>query len=260
MPPAAGRGIQRAGAINAGDFIASAVTRNVGCHRWCSSPHTPRPGRRGRRDHGLLRTRNACPPSAPSPLIPSRPCVRRERGARERRPRRPLPRVDHRPDRVGRHHRPGLRRPARRDARVRARLPRRRLRRDAGAHRRPARRSLLRRGRPRRAARARRSAAATSRRAIPTTSPASTSRSSRVPDPAARRRARPLLHRGRRPPPRAVPPARRAGRARVDDVPGHDRGAAAADPRGGRGSAPAPTSSSATRPSASTPATPSGRS
>ena len=49
--------------------------------------------------------------------------------------------------------------------------------------------------------------------------------------------------------------ARAARRARVDDVPGHDRGAAAPDPRGVGPASRASTSSSATRPSASTRAT-----
>ena len=92
----------------------------------------------------------------------------------------------------------------------------------------PARRSLLRRGRPRRAARGRARARATSRPAIPTTSRGFDVAVITRADAAARRRARPLVHRGRRRHPARRTSARRAGRPRVDHLPRHDRGAAAA--------------------------------
>ena len=77
-----------------------------------------------------------------------------------------------------------------------------------------------------------------------------------VPDAAARRRARPALHRGVGAHPRPLPAPGRDRRPGVHHLPGHHRGAGRADPGGRlRASPPAPTSTSATAPSASTRAT-----
>ena len=145
----------------------------------------------------------------------------------------------------------------RRDARVRARLPGRRLRHRRGRGSTRCGPGVLRRGRLRRPARGRaRTRLPSPTDAIPPTSRASTSRSSRC-----RRRcatARPTSRSSRPRPRRSRRTCERGALVVLESTtyPGHHRGAAPADPRSRRACGPAPTSSSATRPSASTRATP----
>ena len=73
------------------------------------------------------------------------------------------------------------------------------------------------------------------RRPTSPTWPGSTSRSSRCRRRCATTQPDLTLHRGRGRGPRPPPARRRHGRPRVDHVPGHDRGAGRADPRGGLG-------------------------
>ena len=165
------------------------------------------------------------------------------------------------------------------------RLPRHANRNRRTRLRRPAARRRLRRGRPRRRGlrhRHRRIERLAAARATSRTSPPSQLASTRRPphrdrrpgrserlrrdpdlrtDPARQpARARPELRHRLDPDDRRGAPRRSAGRARVDDLPGHHARGAPADARARRASRPARTSISPTRPSASTRAAPTTRS
>ena len=152
-----------------------------------------------------------------------------ERG-NDRKPPFAASREDRRPHCEDRAHRPGLRGPSGRHARGRNGLPGRRLRHVGRTDRVAAERTVVRRGHPRRAtpvgARPRLPPLARSARP-----PCVRDRRDHRADPTQRRRSRPLVHRVGRSRPGAAPRTGSARRARVDDVPGHDRGAPAPDPR-----------------------------
>jgi len=156
-----------------------------------------------------------------------------------------------RPEREGRHRRPGLRRPSHRSTGRRRRLPGRRLRHVTRAHRRTSPRRLVRRRRI-----ARRAARRTRRRLSTDDRPRRHGRVRRRHHLRAhspsRRRPGSLVHRGGRP--RARAPDCRGGlssswnRPRIPEPPRSCFGRFSRS----RDSAPVPTSSSAIRPSAST--------